>query len=41
VKIEIIPEPSDEERAAIVEALAAKPGKPAPAAWQEDEENDP
>jgi len=37
VEIEITPEPTDEERAAIVAALAEEDEKPAPAPWQEDE----
>jgi hypothetical protein len=41
VKIDVIPEPSDEERAAILEALAEKPEKPAQAPWQEQAEDDP
>jgi hypothetical protein len=36
VEIEISPEPTEEERAAILAALAAEPEKPAPAApWLE------
>jgi hypothetical protein len=37
VKIEITPEPTDEERAAILAALAAETEKPAPdAPWLEE-----
>jgi hypothetical protein len=37
VDIEIRPEPTEEERAAIVAALAEEAEKPAPAPWIEDE----
>jgi len=37
VEIEITPEPTDEERAAIVTALAEEDEKPPPAPWKEDE----
>jgi hypothetical protein len=42
VEIEITPEPGDEERAAILAALAGEPS-PEPAPWleQEEEENLP
>jgi hypothetical protein len=37
MKIEISPEPSEEERAAILAALAEEAEKPAPALWQPEE----
>jgi hypothetical protein len=41
VKIEIRPEPSEEERAAILAALAEEAEKPAPAPWQPEEPESP
>jgi hypothetical protein len=35
MELEILPEPSEEERAAILAALAGEPEQPAP--WAEDE----
>jgi len=37
VEIEITPEPSEDERAAILAVLAETDGKPAPAPWLEEE----
>jgi hypothetical protein len=37
VELEIRPEPTEEERAAIVAALAEEAEKPLSAPWQEDE----
>jgi hypothetical protein len=37
MEIDIRPEPTEEERAAIVAALAQEDTKPLPAPWQEDE----
>jgi hypothetical protein len=41
VKIEISPEPSEEERAAILAALAEEAEKPAPAPWEPEEPDVP
>jgi hypothetical protein len=41
VKIDISPEPSEEERAAILAALAEEAEKPAPAAWEPEEPESP
>jgi len=37
VELEIRPEPTEEERAAILAALAEEAERPLPAPWQEDE----
>jgi hypothetical protein len=37
VEIDIRPEPTEEERAAIVAALAQEAEEPLPAPWQEEE----
>jgi hypothetical protein len=37
VEIEITPEPTEEERAAILAVLAESDGKPASGPWQDDE----
>jgi hypothetical protein len=37
MEIEITPEPSEDERAAILAVLAENEGKPAPAPWLEEE----
>jgi len=41
VKIDISPEPSEEERAAILAALAEEAEKPAPAPWEPEEPQSP
>jgi len=41
MKFEISPEPSEEERAAILAALAEEAEKPAPAPWQPEEPESP
>jgi hypothetical protein len=41
MKIEISPEPSEEERAAILAALAEEAEKPAPARWEPEEPQSP
>ena len=41
MEIEITPEPSEDERAAILAVLAEIDGKPAPAPWLEEETDSP
>jgi hypothetical protein len=41
VEIEITPEPSEDERAAILAVLAEVDGKPAPAPWVDEEIDTP